>query len=130
VKKIMILLALIGIGTFALHKSVSAVDVVDPVCNTDSVVQSEICDDVIIDDSNPIVGPEGLLTRAVNILSIVIGIVATIVLIWSGLRYVMSQGDSGKITTARSQIIYAVVGIIIAALAQAIVHFVLKRTGV
>lgn len=115
---------------FAIQGASYAVDVVKPVCDTQAAEQPDICRDVITDDTNPIVGPEGIITKAVGILSIIIGVVAVIVLIWSGLRFILSQGDSGKISTARSQIIYAVVGIVVAGLAQAIVQLVLKRVNV
>ena len=115
---------------FTIQSVTYAVDVVGPDCNTQGAEQPDICRDVITDDTNPIVGPEGIITKAVGILSIIIGVVAVIVLIWSGLRFILSQGDSGKISTARSQIIYAVVGIVVAGLAQAIVQLVLKRVNV
>ena len=108
---------------------VFAVDVVDPICNTDAAVKPEICADVT-DGTNPIVGPEGIITEAVSLLSIVIGVVAVIVLIWAGMRFILSQGDSNKITMARSQIIYAVVGLVVAGLAQSVVQLVLKRVGI
>jgi hypothetical protein len=128
-KIILILLTLVSIATFS-YRSVYAVEILEPVCGTNSAANPDICNDEITDDTNPIVGPEGIITKAVGILSIIIGVVAVIVLIWSGLRFILSQGDSGKISTARSQIIYAVVGIVVAGLAQAIVQLVLKRVNV
>jgi hypothetical protein len=47
-------------------------------------------------------------------------------LIWGGLRYIMSGGDSKKITDAKNTILYAIIGLIIAVLAFAIVNFVLN----
>ena len=46
-------------------------------------------------------------------------------LIIGGIRYTVSGGDSGAVTSAKNTILYAVVGIIVAVLAYAIVNFVL-----
>lgn len=65
----------------------------------------------------------------VNIFSIVVGFLAVIMIIWGGLRYITSGGDSGKITTAKNTIIYALIGLVIVALAQFIVRFVLSKAS-
>jgi hypothetical protein len=61
----------------------------------------------------------------ISLVSVVVGIIAVIMIIIGGFRFVVSNGDSGKITTARNTIIYALIGLILAALAQVIVRFVL-----
>ena len=45
-----------------------------------------------------------------------------------GFKYITSGGDSGNITGAKNTILYAVVGLVVVALAQIIVRFVLART--
>ncbi len=67
------------------------------------------------------------LSTVINILSFVVGIVAVIMLIIGGIRYVTSGGDGTSTAAARNTIIYALVGLAVAALAQAIVQFVLQR---
>lgn len=67
----------------------------------------------------------------VNVFSVIVGVIAVIMIIYGGLRYITSGGDSGKITNAKNTIIYAVIGLVIVALAQFIVQFVIgKSTGV
>lgn len=61
----------------------------------------------------------------VNIMLFAVGILAVIMLIWGGIRYVLSGGDSGAVSSAKKTIIYAVVGLIVAILAYAIVNFVI-----
>ncbi|HVC36206.1 MAG TPA: pilin [Candidatus Dormibacteraeota bacterium] len=68
-----------------------------------------------------------LATKIVNLLSIVVGVVAVIMIIFGGFRYITSGGDSGHVTSAKSTLIYAIVGLIVVALAQFIVHFVLTN---
>ncbi|MGB4759502.1 MAG: hypothetical protein WBP26_05620 [Candidatus Saccharimonadales bacterium] len=63
----------------------------------------------------------------INIFSWVVGIVAVIMIIVGGFKYITSGGDSGKITSAKNSIIYAIIGLIIVALAQIIVQFVLTK---
>lgn len=64
----------------------------------------------------------------IGLFSTVIGIAAVIVIIAAGFRYVTSGGDSSKINAAKTELTYAIVGLIVAALAQFIVKFVLQRT--
>ncbi len=66
-----------------------------------------------------------VLTKGVNIFSIIVGIIAVIMIIVGGLKYITSGGDSGNVSSAKNTIIYAIVGLIIVALAQFIVRFVL-----
>ena len=69
-----------------------------------------------------------LLTNAVNIFSVIVGVIAVIMIIVGGFRYITSGGDSGKVSAAKSTIIYAIVGLIIVAVAQFVVRFVLAKT--
>ena len=62
---------------------------------------------------------------AVNLLSVIVGIAAVIMIIIGGFKYVTSNGDSNNIASAKNTIIYAIVGLIVAALAQVIARFVL-----
>lgn len=70
-----------------------------------------------------------LAGQLVNIFSIVVGIAAVIMIIYGGFRYITSGGDSGSVGNAKNTLIYAIVGLIIVALAQIIVRFVLTSTS-
>jgi cytochrome bd-type quinol oxidase subunit 2 len=74
-------------------------------------------------------GVTDLISSIVNILSIVVGAVAIIMVIISGFRYITSSGDANKASSARSTLVYALVGVAIAALAQFLVHFVLDHAS-
>ena len=45
-----------------------------------------------------------------------------------GFKYITSGGDSGKISSAKATIIYALVGLVIVAMAQFIVRFAIRTT--
>ncbi|MEX2054708.1 MAG: hypothetical protein WD972_00865 [Candidatus Andersenbacteria bacterium] len=68
------------------------------------------------------------ITSIVNVLSVIIAIVAVIMIILGGFRYITSAGASDKVTSAKNTIIYALIGLIIVALAQTIVRFVVDKT--
>lgn len=70
-----------------------------------------------------------LITQIINIFSVVVGIVAVVMIIYGGLKYITSGGDSGNVTGAKNTILYAIIGLIIVALAQFIVRFILAKTS-
>lgn len=70
-----------------------------------------------------------LVKNIVNVILWVVGILSVIMLIWGGIRYITSAGDSNKVTAAKNTIMYAVVGLVIAILAFAITNFVMKQIG-
>lgn len=69
-----------------------------------------------------------LIKIAINLISLVAGIIAVIMLIVSGFKYITSQGDANQTASAKNSLIYAIVGLVVVALAQFIVQFVLART--
>lgn len=69
---------------------------------------------------------KSLAGKIVSIFSIIVGIVAVIMIIYGGFRYITSGGDSGKVGGAKNALIYAIIGLVIVALAQFIVHYVLN----
>ncbi len=73
-----------------------------------------------------LIGPDGVFTQVTNIVLYIVGIISVLMLVWGGLRYILSGGDSKKITDAKNTILYAIVGLIISVLAYAIVRFVLN----
>ena len=71
----------------------------------------------------------GVIRNIVQIISIAAGIIAVIMLIVAGLKYITSNGDANAIGSAKRTIIYAIVGLVIAASAQIIVQLVLNRSA-
>lgn len=63
----------------------------------------------------------------VNLLSLLVGIVAVIMIIFGGFKYITSGGDANAAKTARNTILYAIIGLIVVALAQVIVRFTLNE---
>lgn len=70
-----------------------------------------------------------LASKVVNIFSLIVGAVAVVMIIYGGFRYITSGGDSNSVGTAKNTLIYAIIGLIIVAVAQVIVHFVLSNAS-
>ncbi len=70
-------------------------------------------------------GDTGVFKQVTNTILYIVGIIAVIMLIIGGIRYVISGGDSKKVTDAKNTVLYAIIGLIIAFLAFAIVNFVI-----
>ena len=71
----------------------------------------------------------GIFSQIVNVLLFIIGAIAVIMLVYGGIRYVLSGGDASAVTSAKNTILYAIVGIVVAILAYAIVQFVVNSVA-
>lgn len=71
-----------------------------------------------------LVGDGGVFNRITSILLFIVGAVAVVMLIFGGIRYIVSGGDQANVTAAKNTILYAIIGIIVALLAYAAVKFV------
>jgi hypothetical protein len=69
-----------------------------------------------------------MITTVINIFSLVVGVISVIMIIIGGLKYITSGGDSGNVSGAKNTILYAIIGLVVVALAQVIVLFVLEET--
>lgn len=72
------------------------------------------------------VSASDIVKKIINGLLFLIGIIAVIMILYGGIRYTISAGDSAKIAAAKNTILYAVVGLIVAIMAYAIVNFVVS----
>ena len=100
------------------------IDVFKPCSTATTESGRAFCND---QDNQRLFGPGSLWTNIINTIVFLVGSVAVIMIIVGGLRYVLSGGDSGSVNNAKNTILYAVVGLIVAAMAYAIVNFVLTR---
>lgn len=98
-------------------------------------IKSGLCAGVNLDINNPNCAGGGdsnqtinkVIRTIINLLSVVVGIVAVIMIIVGGLRYITSGGSDTSVTGAKNTILYAIIGLIIVALAQILVRFVLSK---
>ena len=73
-----------------------------------------------------LIGDNGVFSRITNTVLLIVGLISVIMLVYGGLRYILSGGDSKKVTDAKNTVLYAIIGLIISLLAFAIVNFVLN----
>ncbi len=112
--------------------SVAAIDIIKPACvdSSGNPLPSgrlpEICKSANTTE-NSLFGPDGVLTIAISLLSLIVGIAAVVTIIISGIRLIMSGGESNSISEARRGILFAVIGLGIAVTAQLFVRFLLSR---
>ena len=75
----------------------------------------------------PILSADVVVHNVLNIAYFLMGIIAVIVIIVSGITYATSGGNAASVTKAKNQILYAVIGIVVVITAYAITNFILSR---
>jgi len=78
------------------------------------------------DQPTELFGDGGIFTTITNTILYVLGAISVIMLIYGGIRYTVSGGESTQVTAAKNTILYAVVGVVVALLAYAIINFVIN----
>lgn len=114
--------------TVALPIAASAQDPFRDVCTGDEAT-AEAGNSVACQASkNPANDPVSTtIANVIQILIMVIGFAAVVVIIVSGFRYITSSGNPETTNSAKNAILFALIGVVIALFAQAIVTFVLRR---
>lgn len=109
-----------------------AVPVLAALSTTTTNNTTSICEGVGLIDGqsdcnagNPQQGVSGVVKTAINIISIFVGVLAVIMIIIGGIKYITSSGDSNSINSAKNTILYAIIGLVIVGIAQVIVRFVI-----
>lgn len=111
-----------GIGAAALPATaVSAINVFNKCGNGNSGGSTAVCGAAGTDNAT------SMAQTIVTTLLFILGIVAVIMIIVGGLRYITSAGDASRVKAAKDTIMYSIVGLVVAILAYAIVTFVVGR---
>lgn len=119
------------LGVFLAPAYASAqVPLFKDVCR-DNKNRSSVCEDARQGrNANPLYGPNGVITVIVNLLSALVGIAAVIGIIVAGIKYITSASNPEEANKSRELVIYAVVGLVLATIAQVLVRAVLHNIGV
>lgn len=72
---------------------------------------------------------QNLAKKVITWFSILVGAASVFMIIYGGFRYITSGGESGRVGAAKNSLLYAIVGLVIVALAQVIIHFVLNQAS-
>jgi len=122
------LMLAVGFVMFVPAMAQAAYDPFAPACNNlggEGTGSSAVCQTKAT--QNPLTGPKGTIVKVTGILSIVTAIVAVIYMVWGGITYINSNGDSSAVSSAKSTLIYALVGLVVALLARPLINFVIGR---
>lgn len=65
-----------------------------------------------------------IIETIISTLLIVAGMIAVVMIVIGGFKYVMSAGDNNATTAAKNTVLYAVIGLVVAIMAYTIVNFV------
>lgn len=65
-----------------------------------------------------------VITTVIGTMLFIVGLLAVVMLIYGGIRYVTSHGDKTQVTAAKETIMYAVVGLVVAIAAFAVVQWI------
>lgn len=99
-------------------------------CGTSTDAQGQVLEGIGQTGSNcDESGVRNAIKTIVEIISIIAGSVAIIMVIYSGFKYITSAGDATKVGAAKNSLIYALIGVVIVVLAQFMVRFVITQSN-
>ncbi len=127
-KKVILSIILLTLTALSFSQPAFAINIFGS-CTNGSIGKTDVCNEVIKQqnsNSDPILVT---LKTTIDIISYIIGVAAVIVLIIAGLEMIISGDNAQSMASARNSVIYALVGIVVAVLAQSIVVFVLKNVA-
>lgn len=124
IPRLLITLAVVlSSALFALQPATASAAIKDDVCKGVGLSSGGSCDT----STNGSSSVNDIIKIGLNIFSAIIGIIAVVMFMVGGVKYMTSQGESGKINEAKNTILYAAVGLVVVAMAQILVRFVLTR---
>lgn len=115
-----------GLLVFAQPAAAGVVDPFD-VCSTNAgqTTDSSICK--AQQGGGGLFGPGSIWNNILNTFTFVIGALAVLMIVIGAMRYALSAGDQAQVTSAKNTIMYAVIALVVAVMANAIVNFVLTN---
>ena len=131
-RKSVIRLILVAVLTMTLTVSIGSrvtravPSVFNDVCSSGGA-GSSVCNTVTAPPANPIDGPNGILIKAAAIIATLTGVASVIMIVIGGLKFIGSQGNPNAVSSARTTVLYAVIGLVVAASAGALILFIVGK---
>lgn len=122
-KKITLFIAsVLSMGVLSVAP-VMAADVLQPCSDPDfKAANSQLCQ-----ANGKLFGPNSVWSRIISTITYVVGAIAVLMIVIGAVRYALSAGDQSQVTAAKNTILYALVALIVAIMANALVNFVLTN---
>lgn len=121
-KQLKLFIASLGIVVFGALAIVPAATTyaLDPLaaCDDAANADNEVCKNRD-DNAGTLIG------ALINTLLFIVGTLSVVMIIYGGIRYTTSAGNTSAVTAAKNTIIYAIVGLVVSFLAYAVVNWVL-----
>lgn len=125
-KKLLISLTLLFSPLFLAAVPVFAADPLGPACS--QAAGTDFCANKSSESNRSLVdSQDSLLVKIAQTVILITAALSVVMVVVGGFRYVISNGDQNGVQSAKNTILYAIVGLVIAATAQIIVSFVLSR---
>lgn len=126
------LCVLLSAGVFlfaATPLTMAASNPLDPACNANQETkQSPLCKQAKAQGTkDPIAGPDGIISKAANIIALVASVGAVLMILIGGFFYVTSAGNAENAKKAKDRIVAALIGLVIIALAWTIVRLITDK---
>ena len=117
--------SILGLGALTASPSFAATSCDQ--CKPGGTIPADVCSSMGCDwpDSGSTQSLESSVAGILNGIIYAMGIVAVIFIIIGGINYMTSAGDASKVEKGKKTILYALIGLVICALAFAIVNWVI-----
>lgn len=126
INRLLLALAVLMACWVAFPAPALAKDLFNDTCqNAQASNESAVCNSKT--SSDPLTGSNGALAKITNIIAIIAGALAVILIIYGALKYVTSGGDSGNVKSAKDTIFYALIGIVVIVVSRTLIVFVLSK---
>ncbi len=89
-----------------------------------AAANSAVCSTAAPSSKSPI---RDIIVTATNIVAVVAGVAAIIVILVSGFRFITSSGNSSNVEGARNTLMYAVIGLVVIVAARTIVVYAVSH---
>lgn len=117
-RRLVLLAATIGLVSMTCTSLAYAADIVD--CEGLPADQCKIVSENRLDYK----GNNNIIWNVVQFLFIALGGIAVIMIIVGGIQYTTSQGESGAVQKAKNTIMYSVIGLVVALVANGVVAYI------
>ena len=115
-----------GVALMATAMFAAPVSAADKNCDPDSGLGGGLACTENDDMPAELTGDSGIVTTVINTMLFIVGILAVIMIIFSGIRYTTAHGDKGQVESAKNTLIYSIVGLVVAIIAYAVVNWVVN----
>ncbi len=127
IKRLTMATLLVYLCLFAAPISAGAYDAFSGVSCSGDQASSAVCHDKTSNDPISDTNGKGLISKITDIVAIVGGAFAVIMILVSGFRFITSGGDSTKSVDARKTLTAALIGVAIIVLARTIIAFTIGK---